>query len=313
MSEKLKKNSTLFSAFLMMLAAFIWGTSFVAQSKGLDKIGNFTFLSFRSYLAVLALIPVALVFYKNGKKTGDGAHGEYKSFFSKRLIFGGVLCGIFLFAGTAFQQIGIKYSGVGKSGFLTTLYILIVPLIGLLFKRKVKPTLWVCIAIALLGMYFLCAGASGGISFGDIMLILCALGFAIQITTVDRFISSVDGVRLSLVQFITCSVLSTVTMLTFEKVDMSVILDAWFPVFYAGVMSSGAAFTLQIISQKNLNPVVACLLMSLESVFAALSGAVFGEKLSAREIIGCCLVFAAIIISQLPIESILKRKKASNK
>ena len=309
MTEKVKKSKTLFSSFLLMLAAFIWGTAFVAQSKGLEQIGNFTFLALRSCLAVVFLTPVSLFIYKNNKKKiGDGPHGENKTFFSKRLILGGVLCGGSVCLASLVQQYGIILSGVGKSGFLTTLYILIVPLLGLLFKRKVKPILWFSIVLATCGMYFLCVTQAGGINIGDVLLIMCAFLFAVQIMIVDHFVETVDGVRLSLVQFAVSAVISTVGMFLFEEVDPVAIGDAWFSIFYAGVLSSGIAFTLQIVAQKNLNPTVASLLMSLESVFAALAGAFFGERLSVNEIFGCILVFLAIILAQLPAESLFKRK-----
>lgn len=310
MTEKVKKSKTLFSSFLLMLAAFIWGTAFVAQSKGLEQIGNFTFLALRSCLAVVFLTPVSLFIYKNNKKKiGDGPHGENKTFFSKRLILGGVLCGGSVCLASLVQQYGIILSGVGKSGFLTTLYILIVPLLGLLFKRKVKPILWFSIVLATCGMYFLCVTQAGGINIGDVLLIMCAFLFAVQIMIVDHFVETVDGVRLSLVQFAVSAVISTAGMFLFEEVEPVAIGDAWFSVFYAGVLSSGIAFTLQIVAQKNLNPTVASLLMSLESVFAALAGAFFGERLSVNEIFGCVLVFLAIILAQLPVESLFKRKK----
>ena len=309
MTEKVKKSKTLFSSFLLMLAAFIWGTAFVAQSKGLEQIGNFTFLALRSCLAVVFLTPVSLFIYKNNKKKiGDGPHGENKTFFSKRLILGGVLCGGSVCLASLVQQYGNILSGVGKSGFLTTLYILIVPLLGLLFKRKVKPILWFSIVLATCGMYFLCVTQAGGINIGDVLLIMCAFLFAVQIMIVDHFVETVDGVRLSLVQFAVSAVISTVGMFLFEEVDPVAIGDAWFSIFYAGVLSSGIAFTLQIVAQKNLNPTVASLLMSLESVFAALAGAFFGERLSVNEIFGCVLVFLAIILAQLPVESLFKRK-----
>ncbi len=300
--EKLKRAKAFGSSFLLTVAAFIWGTAFVAQSTGLEAVGNFTFLALRSCLAVVFLTPVSLYFYyKNKRKIGDGAHGEYKTFFSKKLVLGGVLCGVALYFASFFQQYGIILSGVGKSGFLTTLYILIVPLLGLFLRKKVKPVLWVCIAIATVGMYFLCVTETGSINLGDFLLIICAVFFATQIMIVDKFIGEVDGVRLSLIQFFVVAVLSAITMLIVEDVDPIAIGDIWFSIFYAGVMSSGIAYTLQIVAQKNLNATVASLLMSLESVFAALAGAVFGERLSGNEIFGCCLVFLAVIVAQLPI------------
>lgn len=309
MEEKIKRTKSLGASFLLMLAAFIWGTAFVAQSKGLEQIGNFTFLCLRSCLAVVVLTPVSFFIFKsNRKRIGNGPNGENKTFISKRLILGGILCGASVCAASAVQQYGIILSGVGKSGFLTTLYILIVPLLGLVFRRKVKPVLWVCIAIATCGMYFLCVTEAGSINIGDVFLIACAFLFAVQIMIVDHFVKTVDGVRLSLVQFFVAAIISAICMFLFEEVDPVAIGDAWFSIFYAGVLSSGIAFTLQIVAQKNLNPTVASLIMSLESVFAALAGAVFGERLSANEIFGCVLVFAAIILAQLPVEKLYKKK-----
>lgn len=309
MTEKIKKSKTLFSSFLLMVAAFIWGTAFVAQKEGLEQIGNFTFLALRSYLAVVFLTPVSLFIYKNNKKKiGNGDHNENKTFISRRLILGGVLCGGSVCLASVVQQYGIILSGVGKSGFLTTLYILIVPLLGLLFRRKVKPILWFCIVLATCGMYFLCVTETGSVNIGDVLLIMCAFFFAVQIMIVDYFVETVDGVRLSLVQFAVTALISTVGMFLFEEVDPVAIGDAWFSIFYAGVLSSGIAFTLQIVAQKNLNPTLASLIMSLESVFAALAGAFFGERLSVNEIFGCALVFAAIILAQLPVENLFKKK-----
>ena len=309
MEEKIKRTKSLAASFLLMIAAFIWGTAFVAQSKGLEQMGNFTFLCLRSCLAVVFLTPVSFfVFKKNRKQKGEGEHGENKKFISKRLVLGGLLCGAAVCAASATQQYGIMLSGVGKSGFLTTLYILLVPILGLLFKRKVKPVLWLCIVIATCGMYFLCVTEAGSINIGDLFLIACAFLFSVQIMIVDHYVQTVDGVRLSLVQFFVVAVISAVCMFLFEEVDPVAIGNAWFSIFYAGVLSSGIAFTLQIVAQKNLNPTVASLIMSLESVFAALAGAVFGERLSSNEILGCVLVFVAIILAQLPVENLFKKK-----
>ena len=309
MSGSIKKSKSLFSSFLLIVAAFIWGTTFVAQKEGLEQIGNFTFLALRSYLAVVFLTPVSLFIYKNNKKhIGDGEHGEHKTFISKKLIIGGVLCGTTVCFASLVQQYGIMYSGVGKSGFLTTLYILMVPILGIFLKRKIKPILWVCVVIATCGMYFLCVTETGGITIGDVLLIMCAFLFAVQIMIVDHFVKTLDGVRISLVQFAVAAVISTIGMFIFEEVDPVAIGDAAFSIFYAGVLSSGIAFTLQVVAQKNLNPTVASLIMSLESVFAALAGAFFGERLTPNEIFGCALVFAAIILAQLPVENVFKKR-----
>ncbi len=309
MEEKIKRRKAFVASVLLTLAAFIWGTAFVAQSKGLEEIGNFTFLCLRSCLAVVVLTPVSwFIFNKNKKTVGDGEHGENKQFISKRLVLGGLLCGASVCLASLVQQYGIMLSSVGKSGFLTTLYILIVPLLGLFFKRKVKPVLWFCIILATCGMYFLCVTEAGTIGIGDILLVLCALLFAVQIMIVDHFVKTVDGVRLSLVQFAVSAVISAFGMFIFEEVDPVAISKVWFSIFYAGVLSSGVAFTLQIVAQKNLNATVASLIMSLESVFAALAGAFFGERLSRQEIAGCALVFLAIIIAQLPVEKFIKTR-----
>lgn len=314
MAKNNQKSKSFVASMLLVLAAFIWGSTFVAQKEGLAQIGNFTFLALRSYLAVVVLTPVSLFIYKNNKKKiGNGEHGENKTFFSKRLFLGGVLCGASVCLASLMQQYGMVFSEqdstVSRAGFLTTLYILMVPLIGLLFRKKVKPILWFCIVIATVGMYFLCVTEVGGIGLGDVFLILCAFLFAVQIMIVDYFVKTLDGVRLSLVQFGVAAVISTVGMFLFEEVDPVAIGDAWFSIFYAGVLSSGVAFTLQVVAQKNLNPTVASLIMSLESVFAALSGAFFGEKLTTNEIFGCALVFLAIILAQLPVENLFKIKK----
>ena len=310
MTDKISKSKTVLSSFLLMIAAFIWGTAFVAQKEGLEQIGNFTFLCLRSCLAVVVLTPVSFFIYKNNRrKIGEGEHGENKQFISQRLVIGGLLCGVSVCLASLVQQYGIILSGVGKSGFLTTLYILIVPILGLIFKRKVNPILWFCIVIATCGMYFLCVTEAGSITIGDVLLIMCAFLFAVQIMIVDHYVKTVDGVRLSLIQFGVTAVVSAVGMFLFEEVDPVAIGDAWFSIFYAGVMSSGIAFTLQIVAQKHLNPTVASLIMSLESVFAALAGAVFGERLTGSEIFGCALVFLAIILAQLPVEKWFVKKK----
>lgn len=312
MALKQDKRKQLVASLLLTLAAFIWGSAFVAQSEALDILGQFTFLMSRSFFGVLTLVPVSIFIYKKGQKQGEGQHGEYKSFFSKDLLLGGSFCGIVLFVASFLQQVGIISSGVGKSGFLTTLYILAVPILGLFLKRKIKPFMWVCITLGVIGMYFLCVSETSALNFGDFMLILCAVCFGVHIMVIDHFVKKVDGVRLSLVQFFVVGVLSLITALIFETIDFALIKEAIISILYAGVLSSGVAYTLQIVSQKNLSPTVASLLMSLESVFAALSGAVFGERLTSNEIFGCILVFVAIILAQLPIENIRLKKPSTN-
>ncbi len=301
------------SSLLLTLAAFIWGTAFVAQSTALNLIGNFTFLASRSYLGVIALLPVTIAVYRKGKNNeAEKENPVYKTFFSKKLVLVGAICGFLLFVASVFQQIGIISSGVGKSGFLTSLYILIVPLLSVFLKKRVPVSVWISIFIALIGMYFLCVFETSAITSGDFMLILCAFCFGVHIMVVNHFVNSLDGVRLSLMQFFFCALFSTVTALAFEKIDFELMKSAAVSILYAGVLSSGVAYTLQIVAQKNLSPTVASLLMSLESVFAVLAGAVFGERLTSNEISGCVLVFVAIILAQLPAESFLKKNINQN-
>lgn len=337
MNHKLKYN------FLLMLAALIWGSAFVAQSVGMDYLGPFTFNSVRSFMGSLVLLPV-IFFLDRQKKTGEGeavreegdaagriaagkngkknggpdaawknagkaASGSDESMQRRRvLITGGVCCGVILTVSTSLQQIGLVYTTAGKAGFITALYILIVPLLGLFLGKKVGGKTWVGVALAVVGMYLLCIKEGFSISYGDFMVLLCAFVFSLHILTVDYFSPKVDGVRLSCIQFFVCGCLCAVPMALFERPEIHQILQAWLPLAYAGVLSSGVAYTLQIITQKHLNPTVASLLMSLESVFAALTGwLILKERLSPKELLGCVLVFAAIILAQLP----EKEKKAS--
>lgn len=302
MSGKLKYN------FLLMLAALIWGSAFVAQSVGMDYLGPFTFNSVRSFMGSLVLLPVIWFMdrqKKDGAKgDGQGALGksaEVKQQEKKTLLLGGLCCGVILTVSTSLQQIGLVYTTAGKAGFITALYILIVPLLGLFLGRKVGGKTWLGVALAVIGMYLLCIKEGFSISYGDFMVLLCAFVFSLHILTVDYFSPKVDGVRLSCIQFFVCGCLCAVPMVIFEHPEIYQILQAWLPLIYAGVLSSGVAYTLQIITQKHLNPTVASLLMSLESVFAALTGwLILNERLSPKELLGCVLVFAAIILAQLP-------------
>lgn len=302
MSGKLKYN------FLLMLAALIWGSAFVAQSVGMDYLGPFTFNSVRSFMGSLVLLPVIWFMdrqKKDGAKgDGQGALGksaEVKQQEKKTLLLGGLCCGVILTVSTSLQQIGLVYTTAGKAGFITALYILIVPLLGLFLGRKVGGKTWLGVALAVIGMYLLCIKEGFSISYGDFMVLLCAFVFSLHILTVDYFSPKVDGVRLSCIQFFVCGCLCAVPMMIFEHPEIYQILQAWLPLIYAGVLSSGVAYTLQIITQRHLNPTVASLLMSLESVFAALTGwLILNERLSPKELLGCVLVFAAIILAQLP-------------
>ena len=287
-----------------MLAALIWGSAFVAQSVGMDYIGPFTFNSVRSFLGAIVLLPV--IWYTGRTKKTEIQQDRRQE--RKDLIMGGICCGVILTVSSSLQQIGLMYTSAGKAGFITALYILIVPVLGMFLGKKVGIKTWIGVVLAVIGMYLLCITSGFSISYGDFMVLLCAFVFSLHILTVDYFSPKVDGVKLSSIQFLVCGILSAIPMIVKEQPQAADILAAWLPIAYAGVLSSGVAYTLQIVCQKHLNPTVASLIMSLESVFAVLTGwLILHEKLSIREFTGCVLVFAAIILAQLP-EKMKKRE-----
>ena len=284
-------------SLLLFLTAFIRGTAFVAQSQAMDSVGPLAFNMARMLVGGVVLMPVIRLLDGLRRRSGEAASPGSK----RDLMIGGLCCGVVLFTASAFQQTGIQYTTVGKAGFITALYIVLVPLAGALFGRKIGAALWAGVALAVAGMYLLCIKGDAGINRGDALCFACALFFTAHILVIDRFSPRVDGVRLACIQFFVAGVLSFIGMLLFEKPDWQGLLAAWFPVLYAGVLSSGVAYTLQIIAQKNVNPTLASLIMSLESVFSALSGwAILGQSLSGRELAGCTMMFAAIILAQLP-------------
>jgi drug/metabolite transporter (DMT)-like permease len=289
---------------ILLLTAIIWGIAFVAQSVGMDYVGPFTFIAIRNVIGVIVLLPVV---YFMGRNKENKETKENK----KDLITGGIACGIFLFIASAFQQFGVKSTSVGKAGFITAMYIVLVPIVGMFMHKKTSAKVWIGVALAVIGMYFLCISkGESGMQMGDILVFVCAITFSFHILTVDHFSPRVDGVKMSCIQFMTCGILSAVFMLIFEEPNMSDILSAWIPILYAGALSSGVAYTLQIVGQKGMNPTVASLILSLESVVSALAGwIILHQQLSAREIFGCAVAFAAIIIVQLP-DNNAKNKKS---
>jgi len=235
-------------------------------------------------------------------RSGDRKEGKAQESGSRKdLICGGLACGIFLCLASNFQQFGIKYTTVGKAGFITACYIVLVPIFGLFLKKKCSPFIWVAVAMSVAGLYLLCITDGFSIGKGDILVLICAVLFAVHILVIDYYSPKVDGVKMSCIQFLVCGILSGIPALIFEKPEMSAILTAWQPILYAGVMSCGVAYTLQIIGQKNMNPTVASLILSLESCISVLAGwVILGQHLSGREITGCVIMFAAIILAQLP-------------
>lgn len=287
------------SSLILLLTATIWGVAFVAQSVGMEYIGPFTFNAIRCVLGGLVLIPVILVLKKKKEIGAENQEKEDK----KTLWMGGIACGVILCIASNLQQFGIMEASVGKSGFFTALYIVMIPVIGIFIGKRPGIKLWFCVALAVVGMYLLCMkDGSFTIERADIMLLLCALAFSFHILVVDYFSPKVDGVKMSCIQFFVCGVLSAVGMLFTETPDISNIQAAWLPLLYAGLLSCGVGYTLQIVGQKGINPVIASLIMSLESVISALAGwVILGQVLSPKEILGCVLMFVAIIITQIPI------------
>ena len=310
------KTHKLRNTFFLFLTAMIWGAAFVAQSVSMDYIGPFTFICLRSVIGGLFLIPVIIVLdgirKKNQNESANVVSSENilhieteekqrLSWKNKQLIEGGIVCGIFLFFANCFQQTGIQYTTVGKAGFITTFYIIIVPLIGLFFKKYCGILTWIGVIIALAGLYFLCITQKLTIQRGDALILCCSVLYAGQILAIDHYNPFVDGVKMSCIQFLTGGILGAVFMLLFENPSVAMILSAAGPILYTGIMSTGVGYTLQIVGQKGLNPTVAALILSLESVFSALSGYVFlHQVLTTRELIGCVLMFIAIVLAQLP-------------
>ncbi|MCR5388333.1 MAG: DMT family transporter [Lachnospiraceae bacterium] len=288
------------NVIMLLIAAIIWGSAFVAQSVGMDYIGPFSFNGIRQLIGAVVLLPVIFVFDRiDPERVKAKAEHRYKK---KDLIIASICCGLFLSVATNAQQIGMIGASTGKAGFITTLYIIIVPLINLLFGKKVSAKVWGGVVIALVGFYLLSMTAGDfSISKWDVCLLICAVFFSGQIVCISHFAPLVDGIRLSCYQFVISGVISCIIMAVREKPDLHSVLMAIWPLLYAGVLSCGVAYTFQILGQKDFNPTIASLIMSLESVISALSGwIILGQSLSHRELSGCVLIFAAVILAQLP-------------
>lgn len=295
------------NAVMLMLAAFIWGTAFVAQSVGMDHLGPFTFNGVRNFVGAAALLPCIWLLgrlntkerIEDGWKETEPEREKLKD--KKDLLTGGIACGVFLFAASSLQQVGLQYTTVGKAGFITACYIIIVPVCGIFLHKKIGGKVWIAVALSLAGLYLLCITEKFTVGKGDLLMFLCALVFSMHIMVIDHFSPKVDGVKMSCIQFFVCGLLSLVPMFILEEPRMGAVIKSWAPILYAGVLSSGVAYTLQIVGQKNVNPAVASLLLSLESCFSVLAGwVILKQKLSVREAFGCVLMFAAIILAQLP-------------
>lgn len=293
------KNKAIVGNILLIMTALIWGCAFVAQSVGLDYVGPFTFNGTRCIIGGIVLIIANIVFDAVKKKNGTYRKPDAKE--KKELIKGGIICGIIIFVASTVQQFGIAQTTVGKAGFISVLYILIVPFFGLLLKQKLPKMIWICCVLALAGLYLLCMNESLTLSKGDFTVLISAIAFAVHILAIDHFAPKVDCVKLSCIQFLVGGSICIICMFIFEKPDINSILNAWLPILYAGALSGGVGYTLQTVAQKWTKPSVASLLMSLESVFAVLAGAVILHQIpTLRETAGCILMFISIIIIQLP-------------
>ena len=290
MSARLRGN------LLLLLTAFIWGVAFVAQKEGGAQMGGLTFNGVRSLLGGGMLLVLLPLLDRVGFTHRPTTREEKKT-----LLTGGVLCGLALFAATNVQQLGLLSTTAGKGGFITALYIVLVPIFGLFIGRH-TTLLWAAVALSVVGLYLLCMQGESGINGGDLLVLACAPIFAVQILLVDRFSPRTDGVRLACIEFFTVGILNIPLMFIFETPSFSAMLACWESVLYAGLLSSGVAYTLQIVAQKDIHPTTASLLMSFESVFAVLAGVLLleGEVMSPWEMVGCCVMFAAIVLAQLP-------------
>ncbi|MDE6916491.1 MAG: DMT family transporter [Lachnospiraceae bacterium] len=288
-------------SMILFMAATVWGVAFVAQSVGMDYVGPYTFIAARNVIALAVLVPCAAVMDRS-RRDRDAQQQTRQKEDKKALMIGGICCGICLFAASTLQQFGVKYTTVGKAGFITAMYLVLVPVFGIFLKKKTGLKVWTAVGLASLGLYLLCITEGDfQLQKGDLYMLGCAAVFAVHILVVDHFSPLVDGVKLSCIQTLTNAVLGAVMMLLLEQPRLSDVLAAWLPILYAGALSSGVGYTFQIIGQKGMNPTAASLILSLESVISVLAGwLLLHQVLTAREMAGCALAFAAIILVQLP-------------
>lgn len=287
-----------------ILAAFIWGTAFVAQDMCADSIGTFTFNATRYFIAVLALLVVILI--KDGlAKDKPSLSPIQKKAANKQLWLGGLCCGTALAVASNFQQAGlVAGTDAGKAGFITALYVVLVPLFGLFFKRKVNLSTWIAVVLSVVALYLLCIKGEFSLAPGDLLILVCAVCFAVHILVIDHFTAYCDGVKLSCIQFLFAGIISAICMFIFETVDFAAIWSCTLPLLYVGIFSCGVGYTLQILAQKDSNPTVVTILLSLESVFAVIAGAIIlKQQMSVREYIGCAVMFAAVILAQIEFPS----------
>ncbi|URZ02712.1 DMT family transporter [Clostridium felsineum] len=301
------QSKTIKSNIILLITALIWGLAFTAQSVGMKYVGPFTFNGIRFILGAISILPV-LYFLKDENTEKDNKY-------AKMAMIGGVICGIVNFAGTTFQQIGLIHTTVGKAGFITGLYIVIVPILGVFLKQKLGINSWIGALFALIGLYFLCNTNGFSIGYGEIMEILGAFCFAVQILVVDYFSKRASSYKLAFFQYISCGVISMIIALFTENITIHSLYGAAVPILYGGLGSVGIAYTLQIIGQRDAKPSHAAIIMSMESVFGAIGGAIIlGESMGVKNLIGCMLMLLGMLVAQIkfskPIKKEINEKKA---
>jgi len=291
-------NKRLVANMLLLLTATIWGFAFVAQRVGSQYVGAFTFNGIRFALGSISLIP--LIIYFNKRKKNDSNNESNIEVTTKKIILPGMLVGTVLYIGSTLQQIGLIYTTAGKASFITGLYMVIVPVIGIFLKHKIGKNSWIGVGFAVVGLYLLSINENFNIGYGDLLEVIGSFFWAVHILTIDHFTNKVDSLKLSCIQFATCSFLSIISALTFEQITISGLSQALIPILYGGILSVGVAYTLQVVAQKNAKPSHAGIILSMESVFGAIGGALLlGESMSTRGYIGCILILAGILVSQI--------------
>ena len=298
----MKINKKVLGNILLILTAFIWGTAFVGQRQGMEHMGPITFNACRMALAALTIGTVSFVLRKRDAQKQQDMSDQSRREYRKNTVIGGICCGFFLTIAALFQQMGMVYTTAGKGGFITAMYILLVPVINwILFKRKSRPLVWIAVLMGIAGIYLLCVTEGLTLEKGDALVMVCPFFFAGHILCCDYFVQRANPVELSAIQFFTVTVLSTIMAFIVENPTWQQVAEAVVPIVWLGVLSGGIGYTFQIIAQQYTDPTVASLLMSLEAVFAVMGGAVLlGERMSARELFGAALMFAAIFLAQIP-------------
>ncbi len=315
MSEMVKQKTQWKGIVMLMLTALIWGSSFVAQSVGMESVEAFTFNGIRTLMGAVVLIPFILIRDKIQARSMTAEQIKERKVMDKKTIRYGLILGVVFCAASNFQQVAFEYSTSGKIAFITALYMFFVPLFGLFLKKRVPVLTWICVLAGFVGLYFLSVGPGGlgSINRGDFRAFICSIFYAVHILLIEKFAPDVDGIKLSCTQFVVSGVITCILMFIFETPQMSAIMSAAVPLLYSGIMSCGLAYTFQIVGQKYTEATVASLIMCMESVFAVLAGAlILHEMLSGREIIGCVIMFVAIVVSELSEFLTAKLKKKKN-